>query len=72
LYVNSLGDGVTYPQRCIDEDTDTLLGGCQRWDDQENGCSRWNDPEEVFSSIAFSEPADSDSSTVHPEIMIVD
>ncbi|XP_034252828.1 palmitoyltransferase ZDHHC15B-like isoform X2 [Thrips palmi] len=69
---SSLGDGVTYPQRCIDEDTDTLLGGCQRWDDQENGCSRWNDPEEAFSRIAFSEHADSDSSTVHPEIMIVD
>ncbi|XP_021938686.1 palmitoyltransferase ZDHHC2-like isoform X7 [Zootermopsis nevadensis] len=27
----SLGDGVTFPQRCVDEDTDTLLGTRQRW-----------------------------------------
>lgn len=35
---NSLGDGVTYPQRCVDEDTDDLLGSRQRWaeDDEEN------------------------------------
>ncbi|KAJ9573983.1 hypothetical protein L9F63_008641, partial [Diploptera punctata] len=26
-----LGDGVTFPQRCVDEDTDTLLGTRQRW-----------------------------------------
>lgn len=34
---HSLGDGVTYPQRCVDEDTDDLLGARQRWaDDEEN------------------------------------
>ncbi|CAG2055420.1 unnamed protein product [Timema podura] len=26
-----LGDGVTFPQRCVDEDTDSLLGTRQRW-----------------------------------------
>jgi len=33
----SLGDGVTYPQRCVDEDTDGLLGQRQTWcdDDEE-------------------------------------
>ncbi|XP_064119849.1 palmitoyltransferase ZDHHC20-B-like isoform X5 [Macrobrachium nipponense] len=34
---SSLGDGVTYPQRCVDEDTDDLLGARQRWaEDEEN------------------------------------
>nr|CAD7258656.1 unnamed protein product [Timema shepardi] len=28
---SSLGDGVTFPQRCVDEDTDSLLGTRQRW-----------------------------------------
>ncbi|KAK8734381.1 hypothetical protein OTU49_006156 [Cherax quadricarinatus] len=32
---SSLGDGVTYPQRCVDEDTDDLLGARQRWADDE-------------------------------------
>ncbi|XP_045118192.1 palmitoyltransferase ZDHHC20-B-like isoform X3 [Portunus trituberculatus] len=33
----SLGDGVTYPQRCIDEDQDGLLGPRHRWaDDDDN------------------------------------
>ncbi|CAL4128408.1 unnamed protein product, partial [Meganyctiphanes norvegica] len=34
----SLGDGVTYPQRCVDEDTDGLLGQRQSWrdDDEED------------------------------------
>ncbi|XP_063234046.1 palmitoyltransferase ZDHHC15B isoform X3 [Bacillus rossius redtenbacheri] len=27
----SLGDGVNFPQRCLDEDTDSLLGSRQRW-----------------------------------------
>ncbi|XP_042219489.1 palmitoyltransferase ZDHHC20-B-like isoform X3 [Homarus americanus] len=35
---SGLGDGVTYPQRCVDEDTDDLLGARQRWaeDEEEN------------------------------------
>ncbi|XP_050694544.1 palmitoyltransferase ZDHHC20-B-like isoform X2 [Eriocheir sinensis] len=31
----SLGDGVTYPQRCIDEDMDGLLGPTERWADED-------------------------------------
>ncbi|XP_063852881.1 palmitoyltransferase ZDHHC20-B-like isoform X2 [Scylla paramamosain] len=31
----SLGDGVTYPQRCIDEDQDGLLGPRHRWADDD-------------------------------------
>lgn len=40
--VNSLGDGVTYPQRCVDEDTDGLLGPRQRWDEDEDMNCRYN------------------------------
>lgn len=32
----SLGDGVTYPQRCIDEDTDGLLATRQPWRDDDD------------------------------------
>ena len=53
--VNSLGDGVTFPQCCADEDTDTLLGGCQRWIDPDG----------------TGEHADSDSSTAPPNIVIM-
>ena len=31
---------MTYPQRCVDEDTDDLLGARQRWaEDEENELS---------------------------------
>uniref|UniRef100_A0A1B6D9K9 Palmitoyltransferase n=1 Tax=Clastoptera arizonana TaxID=38151 RepID=A0A1B6D9K9_9HEMI len=33
---SSLGDGVTFPQRVIDEDTDHLLGGRQHWSDDDS------------------------------------
>lgn len=32
----SLGDGVVFPQRVLDEDTDQLLGGRQRWSEDES------------------------------------
>ena len=31
----SFGDGITYPQRTLAEDTDRLLGGGNRWDEEE-------------------------------------
>ncbi|XP_065351969.1 palmitoyltransferase ZDHHC20-B isoform X3 [Cloeon dipterum] len=32
----SLGDGVTFPQRCLDEDSQQLLASNQRWSDTES------------------------------------
>ncbi|KAK3912405.1 Palmitoyltransferase ZDHHC15 [Frankliniella fusca] len=64
-----LGDGVTFPQRCIDEDTDSLLGGCQRWDDPEAGCQQWMDPESNPRNEIHQE--DSDSSSAVPDIVVL-
>lgn len=32
----SFGDGITFPQRLLDEDTDRLLGGRQRWAEEDS------------------------------------
>lgn len=67
LNVDSLGDGVTFPQRCFDEDTDTLLGGCQRWADSDAVCQRWTDVD----GGGLADQADSDSSNSPPSIVIM-
>ncbi|XP_046670230.1 palmitoyltransferase ZDHHC20-B-like isoform X2 [Homalodisca vitripennis] len=44
----SMGDGIVFPQRLVDEDTDQLLGGRQRWSEDESPTHSVRSPQRLI------------------------